>query len=46
MDGGMKEVFSKIAESHPNSALSDRFGDGKTIREKKVNSIAKKHGII
>jgi hypothetical protein len=46
MDGGMKEVFSKIAKSHPNSALSDRFGDGKTIREKKVNSVAKKHGII
>jgi hypothetical protein len=46
MDGGMKEVFSKIAQSHPNSALSDRFGDGKTVREKKVESVAKKHGII
>ena len=46
MDGGMKEVFSKIAQSHPNSALSDRFGDGKNVREKKVNSVAKKHGII
>ena len=46
MDGGMKEVFSKIAQSHPNSALSDRFGDGKNVKEKKVQSVAKKHGII
>ena len=46
MDGGMKEVLSKIAQSHPNSALSDRFGDGKTVREKKVESVVKKHGII
>ena len=42
----MKEVFSRIAQSHPNSALSDRFGDGKTVKEKKANSIAKKHGIV
>jgi|TARA_R110002110_G_scaffold374870_1_gene584671 hypothetical protein len=46
MDGGMKEVFSRIAQSHPNSALSDRFGDGKTIKQKKSNSLVKKHGII
>ena len=26
MDGGMKETFSRIAEAHPNSPLSDRFG--------------------
>ena len=25
-DGGMKEVFSKIAEAHPNSALADTYG--------------------
>ena len=46
MDGGMKEVFSRIAQSHPNSALSDRVGDGKTIKQKKSNSLVKKHGII
>jgi len=39
-------VFSRIAQSHPNSALSDRFGDGKTIRQKKSNELVKKHGII
>ncbi len=28
MDGGMKDVFSRISEAHPNSPLADRFGDG------------------
>jgi ribosomal protein L15 len=46
MDGGMKEVFGKIAQNHPNSPLADRFGDGKNVRQKKVKSVAKKHGII
>ena len=27
MDGGMTEVFSRVAEAHPNSPLADRFGD-------------------
>ena len=45
MDGCMKEVFSKIAEKHPSSALADRFGDGRTHKEKKVANIAKKHGL-
>ena len=46
MDGGMKEVFGKIAQNHPNSPHADRFGDGKNVRQKKVKSVAKKHGII
>jgi|TARA_X000001036_G_C20026029_1_gene540719 ribosomal protein L15 len=46
MDGGMKEVFGKIAQNHPNSPLADRFGDGKNVRQKKVKTVAKKHGII
>ena len=27
-------------------AVADRFGDGKNVRQKKVKSVAKKHGII
>ena len=46
MDGGMKDVFSRVAEAHPNSPLADRFGDGKNVRQKKVKTVAKKHGII
>ena len=46
MDGGLKEVFGKIAQNHPNSPLADRFGDGKSVRQKKVKSVVKKHGII
>ena len=42
----MKEVFGKIAQNHPNSPLADRFGDGKNVRQKKVKTVAKKHGII
>ena len=45
MDGGMKEVFSKIADKHPSSALADRFGDNRSNKAKKVANIAKKHGL-
>jgi len=44
-DGGMKEVFSKISEKHPNSALADRFGS-KTNAAVKAETIAKKHGLV
>ena len=33
-DGGMKEVFSKIAEKHPSSALADRFGSKSNAKVK------------
>ena len=46
MDGGMKDTFSRIAEAHPNSPLAERFGDGKTNAQKKVQSVAKKHGLL
>ena len=36
MDGGMTEVFSRVAEAHPNSPLADRFGDNRTNAKKKV----------
>ena len=46
MDGGMKEVFSRVAEAHPNSPLADRFGDNRSSAKKKVESIGKKHGLV
>ena len=46
MDGGMKEVFSRVAEGHPNSPLADRFGDNRSITKKKVESLGRKHGLI
>ena len=45
-DGGMKEVFSKIADKHPNSALADRYGGGKTNAAVKAKTLAKKHGLV
>tara|TARA_B100000927_G_C16410343_1_gene447053 strand:+ start:326 stop:679 length:354 start_codon:yes stop_codon:yes gene_type:complete len=45
-DGGMKEVFSKIADKHPNSALADRFGGRKSNAAVKAKTIAKKHGLV
>ena len=46
MDGGMKEVFSKIGDKHPGSPLADRFGDGKNNAQKKVQDVARKHGLL
>ena len=46
MDGGMKEVFSKIADKHPNTPLADRFGGGGSNAHKKVVDVGKKHGLI
>ena len=46
MDGGMKETFSRIAEAHPNSPLSDRFGSGRSGKSKKVENVGKKHGLV
>ena len=46
MDGGMKEVFSKIADKHPNTPLADRFSSGGTNAQKKVVEVAKKHGLL
>ena len=46
MDGGMKEVFSKIGDKHPGSPLADRFSGGGTNAQKKVVEVAKKHGLL
>ena len=45
-DGGMKETFSRIAEAHPNSPLADRFGSSRNSKQKKIENIGKKHGLI
>ena len=46
MDGGMKETFSRIAEAHPNSPLADRFGSSQNNKQKKVQEIGKKRGLV
>ena len=46
MDGGMKEVFSKIGDKHPGRPLADRFSSGGTNAQKKVIDVGKKHGLI
>ena len=46
MDGGMKEVFSKIGDKHPGSPLADRFSSGGSNAQKKVIEVGKKHGLI
>lgn len=42
-DGGFNEVMTRIAHSHPNSSLADRYGDGLSHKEKKTKRIVKKH---
>ena len=41
-DSGMSEVFSKIAEKHPDSPLADRY-KSKTNAEIKAKEIVRKH---
>jgi len=40
--GGLKEVFAKAAEAHPDSPLADRYGK-KTIKQVKTEQVVKKH---
>ena len=46
MDGGMKDTFSRIAEAHPNSPLADRFGSSQNNKQKKIQELGKKHGLV
>lgn len=41
MDGGFKEVMSKIAEEHPNSPLAETYGS-KSIKDVKTREAVKK----
>ena len=42
MDGGWKEVMSKISEAHPVSHLAERYGK-KSVKDTQVDHIIKKH---
>lgn len=42
-DDGFKEVMSKVAEAHPNSAVGQQYGK-KDTKAAKTAEIAKKHG--
>jgi hypothetical protein len=39
---GFKEVLSKVAEKHPNSAVADNLG-GRGIKEARVREVVDKH---
>ena len=45
MDTGWKETLQKISESHPNSALADRYGNNKTLKQKKGERVYQEHAI-
>ena len=45
-DGGFNEVMSKIADSHPNSPLAERYGNKGTHKNIKVKNVAKKHKLV
>lgn len=42
-DNTWKEVMSKIAEHHPASALAERFGPNKSIKQVKTEQVIRKH---
>jgi|TARA_B110000438_G_C15159003_1_gene370914 hypothetical protein len=42
IDGGWKEVMSKISEAHPVSHLAERYGK-KSVKDTQVDRIIKKH---
>ena len=44
MDGGMKEVFSKIADAHPNTPVGDRFGR-KSAADIRKDIVVKKYNL-
>tara|TARA_R100001377_G_C3176751_1_gene105072 strand:+ start:294 stop:596 length:303 start_codon:yes stop_codon:yes gene_type:complete len=45
VDGGFNENMSRIAEAHPGSPMSDRYGKSST-KDSKTRDILKKHGAI
>ena len=44
MDGGMKEVFSKIGDAHPNTPIADRFSR-KSIADQRKDKVVKKYNL-
>ena len=46
-DSGFNERMEQIANSHPHSPLSDRYGGkSKSVREIKTRNVLKKHRVI
>ena len=45
-DGGFNETMAKIADSHPNSPLAERYGNKGTHKNIKVKNVAKKHKLV
>ena len=45
-DGGFNETMAKIADSHPNSPLAERYGNKQTHSTIKVKNVAKKHKLV
>ena len=45
MDTGWKETLQKISEAHPNSALADKYGNNKTLKQKKGERVYQEHAI-
>ena len=48
VDGGFTENMQRIAESHPGTPLSDRYGSSstKSTKEIKTRNVLKKHGVL
>ncbi len=44
-DSGFKEVLSKVAEAHPNSALANKTVT-RTSTQVKTDAVKKKHGLM
>lgn len=42
-DTGFKEVMSKIGEAHPGSEVAKKYGDNRTIKQKKTIDTVTKH---
>ena len=43
VDGGFTENMQRIAAAHPDSALADRYGSGKTNAQIKARDVIKKY---
>jgi len=42
-DAGFTENMQRIAAAHPNSAMADKYGSGRTNAQIKAQSVVDKH---
>ena len=42
-NSGFNEVLQKVAEAHPGSAVADKVGDNRSIKQKKTIETVAKH---